>query len=213
MRMRKKIGIVFVMMGAVLIFSALLLFLYNEYEDKKAGQDAEILLGNIQDYISKQQEETTESVDNMETSREEVINGTESSQMKVIEIEGYEYIGYITIPSSEMELPVMAEWDYVRLKLALCRQFGSLVTDDMVIAGHNYDSFFGCFNDLEIGEPIYFTDMDGRVHEYAIEAIEVIDPDSVDVVQNSGYDLTMYTCTQDVFNRIVVFCNRVEKRE
>ena len=45
--MPKKLGAIFVALGAVLIASALLLFLHNKQEDTRAGQEAELLLTQL----------------------------------------------------------------------------------------------------------------------------------------------------------------------
>ena len=52
--MPKKTGIAMLAVGAVLILSALLLLLYNRYEDTKAGQEAESLLANVEAVIDAQ---------------------------------------------------------------------------------------------------------------------------------------------------------------
>ena len=50
--MPKKAGIVCVILGAVLIGSALLLFAHNRQEDQNAGQEAEKLLAEIEAVIA-----------------------------------------------------------------------------------------------------------------------------------------------------------------
>ena len=45
--------------------------------------------------------------------------------MPVIEIEGNFYIGVLEIPSLELSLPVMADWDYEKMKIAPCHYYGS----------------------------------------------------------------------------------------
>lgn len=208
--MPKKAGIIFVILGVVLILSALLLFLYNGLEDRRAGQEAEILLDEIQSAIPEETDPTmgtteveieiTESTEPPETLPEE---------MPVVVIDGYEYIGYITISDLGVELPVMAEWDYSRLKIAPCRHFGSSRTDDLVIAAHNYKSHFGSLSKLEIGAEVIFTDMDGIENHYTLQVLNTLAPDAVDAVQNSGYDLVLYTCTPGGATRVVAFCDRV----
>ena len=54
-----------------------------------------------------------------------------------------------------------------------------------------------------------FTDMEGVINTYSIEKIETLNPSEVDAVQNSGYDLVLYTCTKGGKTRVTVFCNRV----
>lgn len=197
--MPKKAGIVFVIIGAVLILSALSLFLFNQNEDAQAGQEAEKLLIDVQAEI--QEKETASST------RPESLEETE---MPVAEIDGREYVGYLSIPDPELELPVMSEWDYAKLKIAPCRQFGSSRTDDLVIAAHNYRKHFGRLSQLESGAAVVFTDMDGIENKYEVILIDTLAPDEVEAVQNSGYDLVLYTCTYGGKTRVTVFCNRQE---
>ena len=193
MEMPKKAGIIFVTLGVVLILSALLLFLYNEFEDRRAGQQAELLMDEIHSAMA----DVTESQETL------------PAEMPVVEIDGYEYIGYLSIPDLELELPVMSEWDYNCLKVAPCRHFGSSRTDDLVIAAHNYKRHFGPLSKLDIGAEIIFTDMEGIENRYALQELSTLAPDAVDAVQNSGYDLVMYTCTSSGATRVVAFCDRV----
>ena len=203
--MPKKTGIAIVTAGAVLILSALLLLLYNRYEDANAGQEAESLLENVEAVI-----ETKRIKVPVTSKRPDAAPSTTplDPQMPVVMLDGYEYVGYVEIPILGLKLPVMSEWDYTRLKVAPCRQFGSSRTDDLVIAAHNYESHFGRLKDLSAGDTVTFTDMEGIVNTYCVEKIETLNPNEVDAVQNSGYDLVLYTCTKGGQTRITVFCNR-----
>lgn len=209
--MPKKAGIIFVMLGVVLILSALLLFLYNGWEDRRAGQQAESLMDEIHSAMTEETDPTTKPTE-IEI---EITEPTETAEilpaeMPMVMIDGYEYIGYLSIPALELELPVMAEWDYSRLKIAPCRHFGSSRTDDLVIAAHNYKSHFGSLSKLNSGAEVIFTDMDGIENRYVlVKAPETLAPDAVDAVQNSGYDLVLYTCTPGGATRVVAFCDRV----
>ena len=203
--MPKKTGIAIVTAGAVLILSALLLLLYNRYEDANAGQEAESLLENVEAVI-----ETKRIKVPITSKRPDAAPSTTplDPQMPVVMLDGYEYVGYVEIPILGLKLPVMSEWDYTRLKVAPCRQFGSSRTDDLVIAAHNYESHFGRLKDLSAGDTVTFTDMEGIVNTYCVEKIETLNPNEVDAVQNSGYDLVLYTCTKGGQTRVTVFCNR-----
>ena len=200
--MPKKAGIVVMVAGAVLIFAALSLFLYNRYEDAQAGQAAENLLQDVQSAIEENLSMPPESE---ELPSSEPIDPS----MTVIEIDGYGYIGYLSIPDLSLELPIMDQWDYTRMKIAPCRHFGSTKTDDLVIAGHNYASHFGSLRTLKPGSRVDFTDMDGEVHTYEVIYLDTLAPTDVVAVQDSGYDLVLYTCTPGGKTRETVFCNRV----
>lgn len=207
--MPKKTGIVFVTLGAVLILSALLLFISNKRDAERAGQEAEILMTELETRMREQAAQSAgekpDSGDEGETQAEEP-----AADLPVVEINGYRYIGYLEIPRLYMKLPVMSEWDYDLLEAAPCRQFGSTLTDDLVIAAHNYSTHFGDLKWLKEGDAVSFTDMDGNINSYAVAATGNVDPDDVDAVVNSEYDLVLYTCTYGGRTRVAVFCNRVE---
>ena len=48
------------------------------------------------------------------------------------------------------------------------------------------------------------------MNTYAVSKNETLQPTEVDAVQNSGYDLVLYTCTLGGRTRVTVFCDRVE---
>ena len=208
--------------GAALILSALVLLLYNRYADARAGREAETLLAGVEAAISSQAAAEQEKIRprGQETRPTGEENGTEPTaaealdpEMPVAMLEGYGYVGYVEIPALGLKLPVMSDWDYTRLEIAPCRQFGSSRKDDLVIAAHNFESHFGRLNEMSLGNTVTFTDMAGIVNTYRAEMIETLSPKDVEAVQNSGYDLVLYTCTRDGQSRVAVFCNRtiVEK--
>ena len=215
--MTNKAGIAIVAVGAALILSALVLLLHNRYADARAGREAETLLASVEAAISSQaaaeQEKNRPLGQETRPTGEE--KGTESTaadaldpEMPVAMLEGYGYVGYVEIPALGLKLPVMSDWDYTRLEIAPCRQFGSSRTDDLVIAAHNFESHFGRLKEMSLGNTVTFTDMAGIVNTYRAEMIETLSPKDVEAVQNSGYDLVLYTCTRDGQERVAVFCNR-----
>ena len=201
--MPKKTGIAIVAVGAVLILSALLLLIYNRCEDVRAGQEAESLLASVEAAISAQEMAAPNKPESTEAPSPPL-----DPEMPVVTLGGYEYVGYVEIPTLGLKLPVMAEWDYTRLQIAPCRQFGSSRTDNLVIAAHNYDTHFGKLKELSKGDTVIFTDMEGIVSTYCVEKLETLSPDAVDTVLNSGYDLVLYTCTKGGRTRVIVFCDR-----
>lgn len=203
--MRKRIGIICLTVGAVLVLSALLLFIYNRYTDTKAGENAEVVLDGVKEAIALTDENTDVS--------EPVADNATPSDMPTVEIDGNLYIGYLSIPALNIELPVIDKWEdnYDLLNIAPCRHFGSVYTDDIVIAGHNYTSHFAYLSDLSKGHTIIFTDMNGVSVTYSIEEFKVVNPEDIDSVKNSGYDLVLYTCTYSGSTRFTVFANRIEE--
>ena len=194
--MPKKSGVILISLGAVLILAALLLFLYNRSEDRRAGQEAESLLEDARSAMAadtdpEPQEELAEEIT-------------------------YDYAGVIAIPDLSLELPVIDQWSYARLKVAPCRQSGAAADGDLVIAAHNYKSHFGYLDRLEPGASVIFTDMEGTVYRYAVEEIRQLAPEDAEDVSSvfsSEYPLVLYTCTPGGKARVAVFCRWAETTE
>lgn len=208
--MPERTGIVIIAAGAVLILSSLFLLLHNRYEDARAGRQAEDALASVEAAIVTRPTETNAEIvpDETETVPTEPPIDPE---MPTVVINGYAYVGYLELPTLELKLPVMSKWDYTRLQIAPCRQFGSSRTDDLVIAAHNYQNHFGRLKELAVGDAVTFTDMEGIVNTYRVEKVETLNPTEVDAVKNSGHALVLYTCTKGGKTRVTVFCDRTEE--
>jgi sortase A len=192
--MRKKIAITLMTVGVIFIGFAMGLLLYNNYENKKAQQSADALMESIRMSI-------------VEVSAEETPVDPFDEEMKVKEIDGYGYIGYLSIPALELDLPVMSEWDYGRLKISPCRYYGSTKTNNLVIAAHNYRFHFGYLGYLKPGDTVIFTDMESEFYYYTVTSVEQLMPTDVDKVKDTGDDLILYTCTYGGAKRITVRCS------
>ena len=192
--MKRKLGISLMIIGLLMVVFSLGLLLFNNYENKKAQESSEALIQAIRLEIS-------------ENETENKVTDPFDEEMTVREIDGYGYIGYISVPALDIDLPVMSEWDYGRLKIAPCRYYGSTKTDNLVIAAHNYKVHFGYLGNLKAGDSVSFTDMDSNVIDYIVNSVELLLPTDVDKVQDSGDDLILYTCTYGGAKRIVVRCS------
>lgn len=190
-------------MGTVLVLSALLILLHNQMEARDAEKAALSALQEVRAAISENARESM--LPELEYPNDTNVLG----EMRVEVIDGQAYIGCLSIPCLELELPIMSEWNYERLKMAPCRQFGSAESNDLVLAGHNYKRHFGMLHLLNIGDLVTFTDMGGKVLAYEVGAVETIAPTAVEEVKNSEWDLLLYTCTYGGRNRVAVGCIRM----
>lgn len=200
--MAKKTGTIIIVVGLICLISAFGFYLHNQNESKSAGESAQEVLEKLDAVIE-------ENEANIKASSEEDNSEDVLAEMPTVTIDGYDYIGYVEIPKIGIKLPVMADWDYDRLKIAPCRNFGSVLSDDLVIAGHNYTAHFGKLDNLISGDSVIFTDALGAVYSYTVEKLDTVAGDNVDAVQDSGYDLVLYTCTLSGTERTAVYGNRV----
>ncbi len=209
--LKRRFGAACFVLGAVLLAAALLLFLHNEQEDRQAGEAASAALTAVQQAIADQEtQEPTQAQESDETASTEP-ETTAPTELTVVNIDGNDYVGYLSIPYFELELPILAQASMEGLQIAPCLQYGSPLTDDAVIAGHNFKQHFRALHDIQPGEYLTFTDMNGYTIEYGVVEVQIIDPTDVYSVINSEYDLILYTCTTGGATRVIVCCNRLEK--
>ncbi len=134
-------------------------------------------------------------------------------EMPVVQVEGQDYIGVLELPTLDLKLPIISEWNEERLKLAPCRYSGSLYLGDLVIAGHNYQSHFGTLKKLAIHDPVIFIDADGNIFYYEVELLDILEPEDIEEMTSGEWDLTLFTCTTGAAYRIAVRCAPVEQDE
>ena len=195
-------------MGTALIFAALFLFLYNQHEAAEAETARLALLPQLMDVIEENEdlEVAPETYTQPVGTPIEFLDPS-AFEMTETEIDGYAYIGYLSIPKLELVLPIMADWDYTRLRIAPCRYTGSVRGEDLVLMAHNYASHFGGLSKLVEGDSIIFTDMDGVTTTYAVVAQDVLNPYAVEEMTSGDFDLTLFTCTYGGKSRVTVYCD------
>lgn len=202
-------------LGAALILGALSLFIYNQAEAEMAKQKTMELLPQLIDEIENKKEaaaETGQTVSEFSENLGVPIELLDPSlfEMTEVEIKGEAYIGYLSIPSLELELPVMADWSYKRLRSAPCRYAGSVRGEDLVIMAHNYAGHFGRLSALSEGDSVLFTDVDGVLTQYEVVGLDVLNHYAVEEMTSGDFDLTLFTCTYGGKSRVTVYCDRVK---
>ena len=208
--MKRITGILCMFLGTAMILGALCLFLHNRREAEEAEVVCADLLPQLVGVIEERENTSTEP----ETYAQPVGTPVEyldpaAFKMTEVVINGYPYIGYLSIPKLELELPIMADWTYNRLRIAPCRYTGSVRGEDLVLMAHNYSTHFGGLSKLEEGDSVLFTDMDGIVTAYQVMEQDVVDPYAVEEVTSGDYDLTLFTCTYGGQSRVTVYCDRI----
>ena len=206
--MRQKIGRVCMVLGALLILAAAALLAYNKWDASRADKASQEVLGELEQTLNAAIEEKAKS-DTVALQPE--LDPTQ--EMTVTELNGWDYIGYLSIPSIGLELPVMSEWSYAGLKIAPGRYSGSTYADNMVVCAHNYAKHFSPIKWLTEGAQVYFTDMDGMRWTYEVSYVENLQPTQIEEMtekteESDEWDLTLFTCTTGGSARCAVRCVR-----
>lgn len=210
----RKIGNVMIVLGVICIMAAVALYTYNEWDARRAQTASADVLDELQYSIEQNNGGISAPIKGgSDLLRMDIL---EQRQMTVVEIDGYGYIGYLSIPSIGLALPVMAECTNRGLKIAPCRYSGSLFTEDLVICAHNYARHFSPIKWLNKGVRVEFVDMDNRQWLYDVVDTEIVNPTDVELMtgtdgEEKTWDLTLFTCTTGGRTRFALRCKRVDE--
>ena len=208
--MRRIFGACCIILGICCLLSSLGFIAYNHLEEESAQNASNNMLQNVQEIISDNSfKENISGNSTQDTSVE--ITADIPKEMLTTQVDGYDCIGVLSIPVLELELPVLTDWSYAKLKIAPCLYFGSYYEKDFVIAAHNYQSHFGRLSELQPKDLILFTDISGTVHYYEVVLLETLPANATEEMITSGFDLSLYTCTPGGASRVTVRCNTFDQ--
>lgn len=195
---------IFLIIGTVCIITGFMLFAKNIWEDYQVKKTTE----SVKVKLIKEIKEDTE-IQVIDKRPDYVKNP--NLEMPIAIIDGLEYIGFLIIPSLNLELPVLNNWSYENLRVAPARFEGSVYLDNITLLAHNNKAHFGNLFYLDKGDLITFKDINNNEFDYTVEKIEELDPIQVEDMVKSDWDLTLFTCTLSGEARFTVRCNKVEK--
>lgn len=206
--MRKTVGIVCIVAGILCLLMSAGLVAYNRIEAASAADASHTMLQMAWENIEKHSpEQATHEI--AAQPEEKTSAGQVPQELLTVDLDGYECIGILSLPVLELELPVLQEWSYEKLKKAPCQYYGSCYDSDFVIAAHNYPAHFGRLSELQPKDMVLFTDVAGTVHCYEVALLETLPPTATAEMITSGFDLSLYTCTPGGGSRVTVRCNKI----
>ena len=207
--MKSKRGTAWINLGLLLLAAALFLAAYNRNESYQAQQQSDVVLEEMSEALA--QTVPAQTVPG-QTEPPELPEAMEEPlrEMPVRTIRGRDYIGVLTIPALELELPLLSQWDYTNLRIAPCRYEGSVYNGSLILCAHNYSSHFGRLKSLREGDVVQFTDMDDNVYTYQVVGLETLSPTDVEGMESGDWDLTLFTCTVGGQSRVTVRLERTD---
>src|SRR5574344_2469077 len=98
----KKLGTLLICAGLAMILAAVALLARNWRESNTAGKVSGEVLPLLVEEIREQKDIAIDPL---------------SPKMAAILVDGHEYVGFISLPTLGLELPVMEDWSEAKLKL------------------------------------------------------------------------------------------------
>lgn len=202
--MRKKISVALIIMGAMLLLSALALVLFNV---NKANECAEMSATVLLEMKKSIPEEFV--VDKEQENVQQIVSGETDNipeEIEYIEIDGNKFIGFLRIEKIGLELPVMADWSYDKMDISPCVYKGSLEEGNLIVMAHNYSGFFLDLDELSSGDIVEFVMCSGEVRRFEVDYLETIGGWNGEALKkgSDNWDLTLLTCTYSGYSRVVV---------
>lgn len=191
----KKLNNSIIALGVMLVIAAAILTAYNIYTIKDAGEHSDRIASEINDVIPSETESSPDYQLNPEM------------EMPRSKFDSYDCVGKLEIPALRLTLPIIGDCTKANLKVAPCLYSGSAYTDNMVIAGHNYNTHFRNIGKLKQGDEIIFTDMDGNEFRYIVDATENLQPTDIEDMISGEWPLTLFTCNSSGSLRVTVRCD------
>lgn len=197
-----RVSTALIIIGSLMIAACAALVWWNYHQSSKAKRSADKLQTQVENAIAQQENASSLHPDSSEAPAIEAVK----KHMPVVEVDGNDCIGYLTVPAVDLKMPVFNTFTYYKLNIAPCRYYGSLETDDLVIAGHNFNSGFEKLKQLKKKDTVLFTNMNGETYSYRVEDTEMLKPEQVTDMVQSSYDLSLYTCNYSGSERFTVRC-------
>lgn len=218
--------LIILILAIIIIATVLTINTYKNYKDEKEKQKiyADLQSGNIQEENTVNNENT---VSNENTISENLIikpvednttnnttGGNSTSGPKTQFYKDYPVVGYIKIPKTKTEYPILLDISPGALEIAVGIMYPPSnpklnQPGNTVIIGHNYRNgkFFSNNKKLVIGDKIQITDLTGKTLTYTIyEISQIPDTDTEYITRERGdnIEISLSTCTDDGKDRLVI---------
>ncbi len=162
-----------------------------------------------QTQTNKKNEETSK---NQVSSKNEETQNSKTNNNTIVEkqYKGFETVGKIEIQKTGLNLPILSQVTVQGMEVAPCLLYskGQInQSGNTVIVGHNYNNIFSKNKNLEKGDKISITTLDGQKVTYTIYSKFRTTPDEVDyLVRKIGDkpEITLSTCTESDKYRLVI---------
>lgn len=191
---------------------------FNYYKDKNTTSGASEYVDAFEQTIASEIPTVTTTTGEVNTN--EIVTNTTSDESnttskttKKTTYQGFEVVGTIEIPKTNVKYPVLSKLSSKALNTAVVAIYpGSPVLNsvgNVVIAGHNYrnGTFFSNNKKLSNGDKIYIKDLEGNKVTYIIYNIfETTDTDTSFYNRDTDgkREITLSTCTDDSKARLII---------
>lgn len=201
--------LIIIIIGIIGILGFVGYSLYKKYDtDKVAAEAADTFIEKASDKETSGDGASIDDVSGVSSS---------SSGSKMKQLNGYNIIGTIEIPATNVKYPILEKVTKSSIEVAVAMLYGPGPNKEgnTVIIGHNYRNgqFFSDNKKLSNGDKVYITDTEGNKVAYTIyDKFETTPEDTSFYTRNTNgaREITLSTCTDNAKMRIIIFAKADE---
>lgn len=128
-----------------------------------------------------------------------------NNTMPVLSVEKVDYVGLISFPAHDSELPVRAEWNG-RL-YSPCRYDGSIYDGSLIVGANTQKGQYDFFHEIGVTDTVFFTDMTGNRYSLEVSDILYRTGASESILYSEKSDLTLFIKNlNELREYIIVYC-------
>ena len=209
-----KILTVVLILIIVLVIGLLAFLGYNFYKNKKINSDANNFADKFGNTIATEKPTDGNSDSQNNTAENITSSGDASNSQGVItKYKGFNVIGIIEIPKTNLKYPVLSDYSAKSLNTSVVAIYPKNptlnVVGNVVIAGHNYKNgnFFSNNKKLSNGDKIIITDLNNNKVTYTIYNMFETTPNDTESYNkdtDGKMEITLSTCTDDSSARLII---------
>ena len=196
------------------------------YIEQVAGEAVEEFENKITNHVVAKPEENSVILNDVTIDVDENTiyqnsnSNSQSSSGSGVTYMGFDVIGTIEIPATDVKYPIIPEYQNglkaLNVGIVVLYPAGSQINQigNTVFAGHNYrnGTFFSNNKKLQKGDKIYITDSSGKKVTYEItKKYETDTGDSSYMNRDTKgkREISLTTCTDDTKNRLIIWAEEV----
>lgn len=195
----------------------LLCFLgYDVYRKFNIENESEEAVSRFEDQLNKTATDENTDVNAIDPNLDlnTLLENSTSTNGSGVKYKGYDVIGTIEIPKTDIKYPIIKQNDVGinSLDVAICNLYGELNKpgSNAVLVGHNYrnGTFFSNNKKLSKGDKVYITDLSGKKVTYIIyKKYETSTGDFDYATRDVGNkrEISLSTCTDDTSKRLIIW--------
>ena len=190
--MRKSSKILFVL-GILLILGSLVIVAAYWLQAQRAQANAAKMLAQINAVLPPKSVGTMDAYSSME--------------MPVLQIDNQDFIAIVDIPAFGIMLPVYSTWDAGKATSCPCRFSGTVYDGTLIIGGTDQKGQFDCFDQIQHGNTVTVTDMNGAEFSYTVSRIDRTKSAEADILIDEMFDLTLFVRDAYSLEYMIVRCS------